>query len=447
MIMARTEPERRAALAELLPLQQQDFEGLFAAMPGLPDHDPPARPAAARVPARPRRAGPARPAGARAATSARAAAELAALEQELELVLRLGEVNPMLGTRGCRLGIVHPEIYEMQVEAIMRAAKARRATPPQLEIMIPLVDLRARAGPMRDMVVAIGDAPRAARGRGLHRRHDDRAAARVLHRRPARARRPTSSRSAPTTSRRPRSGSPATTSRPASSPRTSTAGSSTARRSSRSTSPASAGSSRSRSRRAARQREDIELGRLRRARRRPGLDRVLPPRGARLRVVLALPAADRARRGRAGGARRANDARARSDRHAVARSTASTACSPRRQRDALHRDERLRAHRARRPRASGTSTPPRAEAASRRCSSPLLAYARGAGVDARWAVIGGQRAVLRDDQAHPQPAARRCPATAVRSARPSARSTRTTLAPNAAELRAQVAPGGRRHPA
>ena len=43
---------------------------------------------------------------------------------ELDARARLDEVNPMLGTRGCRLGIVHPEIYEMQVEAIMRAARA-----------------------------------------------------------------------------------------------------------------------------------------------------------------------------------------------------------------------------------------------------------------------------------------------------------------------------------
>ena len=80
----------------------------------------------------------------------------AALEQELDLVLRLGEVNPMLGTRGCRLGIVHPEIYEMQVEAIMRAARAA-ATPPRLEIMIPLVDFEAELAELRAMVVRIGD--------------------------------------------------------------------------------------------------------------------------------------------------------------------------------------------------------------------------------------------------------------------------------------------------
>ena len=54
----------------------------------------------------------------------------------------------MLGTRGCRLGIVHPEIYEMQVEAIMRAARAA-AEPPQLEIMIPLVDFEAELAELR----------------------------------------------------------------------------------------------------------------------------------------------------------------------------------------------------------------------------------------------------------------------------------------------------------
>ena len=54
----------------------------------------------------------------------------------------LAEGNPMLGTRGVRLGLIHPEIYEMQVRAIFRAARAvreRSRRPPRLEIMIPLV--------------------------------------------------------------------------------------------------------------------------------------------------------------------------------------------------------------------------------------------------------------------------------------------------------------------
>ena len=151
MIMARTEPERRAALSELLPLQQQDFEGLFAAMPGKPITirllDPPLHeflPDRVELAQRVQRARDER------------APELAALEQELELVLRLGEVNPMLGTRGCRLGMVHPAIYEMQVEAIMLAARAA-AAPPKLEIMIPLVGFEGELAEMRELVVRIGE--------------------------------------------------------------------------------------------------------------------------------------------------------------------------------------------------------------------------------------------------------------------------------------------------
>ena len=152
MIMARTEPERRAALAELLPLQQQDFEGLFAAMPGKPVTirllDPPLHEFL-----------PDRVALAQRVQKARDehAPELAALEQELELVLRLGEVNPMLGTRGCRLGIVHPEIYEMQVEAIMRAARAADGAAAAGD-HDPARRLRGRAGrAARRMVARIGE--------------------------------------------------------------------------------------------------------------------------------------------------------------------------------------------------------------------------------------------------------------------------------------------------
>jgi pyruvate, orthophosphate dikinase len=151
MIMARTEAERRRWLDELLPLQQSDFEGLFAAMPGLPITirllDPPLHeflPDRVELAQRVQKARDER------------APELAALEQELELVMRLGEVNPMLGTRGCRLGIVHPEIYEMQVEAIMRAFRAAPAKP-RLEVMIPLVDFTGELAEMRALVERIGE--------------------------------------------------------------------------------------------------------------------------------------------------------------------------------------------------------------------------------------------------------------------------------------------------
>jgi pyruvate,orthophosphate dikinase len=137
MILADTLEERRAALNELLPLQQADFEGLFEAMAGLPVTvrllDPPLHeflPSALELRLELERG---RAAGARASDEH---------ERLLERVEALQETNPMLGTRGCRLGILHPEIFEMQVRAIARAATAvsARAGTPELEIMVPLVN-------------------------------------------------------------------------------------------------------------------------------------------------------------------------------------------------------------------------------------------------------------------------------------------------------------------
>jgi pyruvate, orthophosphate dikinase len=153
MIMADTEDERRAALAELQPLQQEDFEGLFAAMAGLPVTirllDPPLHeflPKEADL--------------VHAIDRARLdqSEELQELEQTLERTRQIQETNPMLGTRGCRLGIVYPEIYEMQVRALMRAARRVRdgsGNAPHLEIMIPLVDYEHEIELMRALVVRI----------------------------------------------------------------------------------------------------------------------------------------------------------------------------------------------------------------------------------------------------------------------------------------------------
>ena len=116
MIMAEDEAGRRAALDELLPLQQADFEGLFEAMTGLPVTirllDPPLHEFL-----------PDRDELVERITEARlrGTPELGELEHELERVRALEEGNPMLGTRGVRLGLFHPEIYEMQVRAIFRA--------------------------------------------------------------------------------------------------------------------------------------------------------------------------------------------------------------------------------------------------------------------------------------------------------------------------------------
>jgi pyruvate,orthophosphate dikinase len=151
MIMAETEEERRAALDELLPLQQGDFEGLFGEMEGLPVTirllDPPLHefmPQAEEV----------------AQDLERARIEqtdnLDELEHTLDRIHSLSETNPMLGTRGVRLGVLHPEIYEMQVRAIFRAALAV-PEPPQLEIMIPLVAYERELELMRGLVERVAE--------------------------------------------------------------------------------------------------------------------------------------------------------------------------------------------------------------------------------------------------------------------------------------------------
>jgi len=150
MIMARDRPARQAALEELLPLQQEDFEGLFEAMAGLPVTirllDPPLHEFLPNL---------ADLAGQVERVRMEQGEELEELERLQARVQEISEENPMLGTRGCRLGILYPEIYEMQVHAILRAAK-RAAAPPRVEIMIPLVDYETEIELMRKLVVDVG---------------------------------------------------------------------------------------------------------------------------------------------------------------------------------------------------------------------------------------------------------------------------------------------------
>jgi pyruvate, orthophosphate dikinase len=153
MIMAEDEQSRRGALEELLPLQQQDFEGLFEEMRGLPVTirllDPPLHeflPNAEEVVEHLERA------------RMEHSDDQEELERLLERIHALSEQNPMLGTRGCRVGILHPEIYEMQVRAILRAAAAvreRSGESPHLEIMIPLVAYERELEVMRQLVERI----------------------------------------------------------------------------------------------------------------------------------------------------------------------------------------------------------------------------------------------------------------------------------------------------
>ncbi|MBA2630000.1 MAG: pyruvate, phosphate dikinase, partial [Thermoleophilaceae bacterium] len=86
---------------------------------------------------------------------------LAELERTLDRVHALSETNPMLGTRGVRLGVLHPEIYEMQARAIVRAALAvrgRTGESPELEIMIPLVAYEMELQLMRELVLRVVEA-------------------------------------------------------------------------------------------------------------------------------------------------------------------------------------------------------------------------------------------------------------------------------------------------
>ena len=151
MIMAESEAERRVALAALEPLQRADFEGLFAVMAGRPVTirllDPPLHeflPHAEDLVLEIER---------RLAVSKQE--PIVDLERELHRVRELEESNPMLGTRGCRLGLLFPEIYEVQVRAIVAAAavmRLREGDAPELEIMIPLVDFAEELRAMRELV-------------------------------------------------------------------------------------------------------------------------------------------------------------------------------------------------------------------------------------------------------------------------------------------------------
>jgi len=139
MIMADDEQGRRAALERLLPMQQSDFEGIFEAMAGLPVTirllDPPLH---EFLPD-----------------------ESQARDDKMRQRIRaLREANPMLGTRGCRLGLMFPEIYEMQVRAIVRGARAvqeRNGEAPLVEIMHPLVGFEEELRRLRELTVRVAE--------------------------------------------------------------------------------------------------------------------------------------------------------------------------------------------------------------------------------------------------------------------------------------------------
>ncbi|MCH8001864.1 MAG: pyruvate, phosphate dikinase [Proteobacteria bacterium] len=156
MILAETAEERRKALKKILPMQQHDFFELFEIMKGLPITirllDPPLNEFL--------------PHG-EAELAQVAEAMGVSLEHLRARKLKLDESNPMLGHRGCRLGITFPEIYEMQARAIFQAAaqvyKQSGATV-EPEIMIPLVAIRKEFEILKDLVDEVAREVMAAEG-------------------------------------------------------------------------------------------------------------------------------------------------------------------------------------------------------------------------------------------------------------------------------------------
>ena len=137
MILADSEEGRRKALDKLLPMQQGDFEEIFEVMAGLPVTirllDPPLHEFLPPL-------------------------DQATDERTRRRIKQLQESNPMLGTRGCRLGLQWPEIYEMQVRAIVRAARAveeKTGEAPLVEIMHPLVGFDEELRRLRELTVRV----------------------------------------------------------------------------------------------------------------------------------------------------------------------------------------------------------------------------------------------------------------------------------------------------
>jgi pyruvate, orthophosphate dikinase len=158
MILARDRAARLTALDKLLPMQRDDFIGIFRAMGGRPVTirllDPPLHEFL------PREKELAKELEALRAKPRLDRKRIAALEMTRTKLESLQEANPMLGHRGCRLGITYPEIYEMQVRAIFEAAVAlaREGVPVQPEVMIPLTGTLGEMRLTRELTVRTAEA-------------------------------------------------------------------------------------------------------------------------------------------------------------------------------------------------------------------------------------------------------------------------------------------------
>ncbi|WP_040162165.1 pyruvate, phosphate dikinase [Nigerium massiliense] len=152
MILAENEEQRAAALEEILPMQQKDFEAIFTAMKGLPVTvrllDPPLHEFLPNLVDQSLLVQ-------RLEIEGAPEDKLAKERETLAQVKKLHEQNPMLGTRGCRLAMLYPSIPEMQARAIIKAALAvqeREGETVGVEIMIPLVVIKKELEVQREIV-------------------------------------------------------------------------------------------------------------------------------------------------------------------------------------------------------------------------------------------------------------------------------------------------------
>ncbi|KKG23929.1 pyruvate phosphate dikinase [Methanosarcina sp. 2.H.T.1A.6] len=162
MIMAEDEKTRKKALKKLLPMQKADFLGIFRSMEGLPVTirllDPPLHeflPDKEELDEKLRELEASGDCG-----------KIDEIKKVIKRVISLKELNPMLGHRGCRLGITYPEIYNMQVRAIMEAACELASEGMEIvpEIMIPLVGLVKELSLSREEVCKMAEAVMAEKG-------------------------------------------------------------------------------------------------------------------------------------------------------------------------------------------------------------------------------------------------------------------------------------------
>lgn len=157
MILSESMDDRMNALSRLLPMQQEDFEGIFTAMDGLPVTvrllDPPLHEFLPNMEELLQRQFQL------SLQTNENVAEKEQVDQLMRRVKQLHEANPMMGLRGCRLGILFPEIYEMQAEAIFGAALACAAKGIEVlpEIMVPLVGHASELRLMRELIDSVAN--------------------------------------------------------------------------------------------------------------------------------------------------------------------------------------------------------------------------------------------------------------------------------------------------